>query len=75
MIAKRFPLQDGDKIIVRGHEETVMGEIKVPHKEPVCWTLRGNWYRRSDGEEMTGSSGEVTTLKEFWEMRKKGLFK
>lgn len=44
-----------------GEVEKVIGEIKPEHSEPVCWTLQGNWYRRRDGEQMTGASGRVTT--------------
>ena len=64
----KYPLVDGQEIeSLRGGKETVWGEIKPEHEEPICWTLQGNWYRRSDGEEMTGCNGKVMTTKEFYE--------
>ena len=63
----KFPLKDGDIITTLRHGmDTIAGEIALPHKEPICWTLHGEWYRRSDGEEMTAYNGEVMTLKEFY---------
>lgn len=39
-----FPLKDGDKFTtLRGGTETIAGEIKPKHDEPVCWTIQGNW--------------------------------
>lgn len=63
-----FPLKDGD--LFKG--ERVAGEIKPPHKEPICWTLTGNWYRRSDGEQMTSAAGTVMTVKRFFKLRRLG---
>lgn len=69
-MANQFPLKDGQTFVNRrGFEETIMGEIKPEHSEPICWTLQGNWYRRKDGEEMTGWNGKVMTAKEFWKWR------
>ena len=71
-----FPLKDGDKFSTgRCLNQTVAGEIKPEHDEPVCWTLQGNWYRRSDGEPMTVASGKVMTVKRFYELVKKGKYK
>ena len=45
------------------------------YNDEVCWTLQGNWYRRSDGEEMTGAGGGASapmTIKEFYRRRRKG---
>ena len=71
-----LPLKDGQVInSIRHGKETVGGEITPLHSEPVCWTLQGNWYRRRDGEEMTGASGEVTTTKKFWRLCAEGKFK
>lgn len=66
-MSTQFPLRDGDTF----NGEKVMGEIKPPHDEPVCWTLQGNWFRRCDGEPMTGAMGEVMTVKRFYELRRK----
>jgi len=69
----KFPLEDGAKFTNRrGDVETVGGEIKPPHDEPVCWTIQGNWYRRSDGEPMTGAGDGVITLAEFYRRRRQG---
>lgn len=70
----KFPLKDGDTYQRPGHcgTETVAGEIKPPHDEPICWTIQGNWYRRSDGEPMTGAAGEVMTEKKFYRLRREG---
>lgn len=71
-----FPLKDGDEFTTsQCHIETVAGEIKPEHDEPVCWTIQGNWYRRSDGEPMSGASGKVTTCKYFYKMVKSGEYK
>jgi hypothetical protein len=66
MTPPNLPLKDGQKISTRNGEETIMGEIKVPHTEPICWTLQGNWYRRRDGEEMTNGGNEPITVREFY---------
>ena len=68
-----FPLKDGDKVCLRYKHgvETIAGEIAVPHDEPICWTLQGNWYRRSDGEEMTDGSGKVTNVSNFYKWKAK----
>lgn len=72
----KLPLKDGDTFIARdGRIELVMGPIKLKARSPVCWTLRGNWYRRSDGVQMTGWNGQVMTVKKFkkfYERRRKG---
>lgn len=71
-----FPLKDGDKFTSnRMMIETVGGEIKPEHNEPVCWTIQGNWYRRSDGESMTGTAGKVMTEREFWKLVRKNRYK
>ncbi len=67
----KLPIEDGQIIETAKGLEKVMGEIKPPHSEPVCWTLQGNWYRRRDGEPMTGASGEVMTVAEFYRRRKR----
>lgn len=67
-----YPLKDGQKFTTRNGEETVGGEIKPPHDEPVCWTIQGNWYRRRDGEVMTGWNGQVMTAREFYSRKKAG---
>lgn len=71
-----FPLKDGQTgcFSIAHGIETVAGEIRVPHDEPVCWTYQGNWYRRRDGEPMTGAIGKVITAKEFFKMRWEGKF-
>lgn len=69
-----FPLKDGDSIETAHGTETVRGEITPGHAEPVCYTLQGNWYRRSDGERMTGWNGEVMTVQEFYRRRRTGEF-
>jgi hypothetical protein len=54
--SNKYPLADGQKVLTQsGETDKIMGEIAVPHTEPICWTLKGNWYRRSDGEAMTGA--------------------
>jgi hypothetical protein len=71
-----FPLKDGDEFTTsRGTTETVAGEIKPEHDEPVCWTIQGNWYRRSDGEPMTCAEDGVITLAEFYRRRRKGDYR
>lgn len=51
-----LPLKDGDRFIdLRGREQLVAGEIKYPGTESVCWTRRGDWFRRRDGVEVTGA--------------------
>lgn len=72
-MSMKLPLRDGQVFRNRrGSTETVGGEIKPPHREPVCWTLQGNWYRRRDGEEMTGAGGSVMTAHRFFRLRAKG---
>lgn len=67
MTTNVFPLKDGQVF----NEEEVMGEIKPEHAEaPICWTLQGNWYRRSDGVQMTSYGGEVMTVQKFYQLRK-----
>lgn len=63
----KLPLEDGDEFVdQRGRRQVVAGSIRknpgvhvVPDSEKeydhtVCWTRRGNWFRRSDGVEVTG---------------------
>jgi len=68
----KFPLMDGQKITTTHGVETVGGEITPAHTEPICWTLAGNWYRRRDGEPMTGAGGEVMTATQFYRLRQAG---
>lgn len=68
----KFPIKDGAVIETHNGEEKVGGEITPPHDEPICWTFQGNWYRRSDGEEMTGAGGRVMPASEFYRLRAKG---
>lgn len=73
-----LPLTDGQTgcFSIQHGLETVAGEIKVPHTEPICWTFQGNWYRRSDAEPMTnGPDNTVITVKKFYEMRRRGLIR
>jgi hypothetical protein len=79
-----LPLQDGQKFTdSRGYAQQVGGSIRaddhihvVPQERKeydpsVCWTLRGDWFRRSDGVGMTRASGELMTIGEFYAWRRK----
>lgn len=68
----KLPLQDGDTIQRRQMYDTVMGEISIPHKVPVCWTLGGFWYRRRDGVQMSAWNGKVMTVAEFLRRKNRG---
>jgi hypothetical protein len=68
----KFPLKDGQVVETGYGTEKVMGEIKWEYKEPVCWTLQGNWYRRSDGVQMSAWNGEVMTVRELFKRRRQG---
>lgn len=50
------PLKDQQTFIdSQGRTQKVMGEIKEVGTESVCWTLRGDWFRRRDRAEVTGA--------------------
>lgn len=67
----KLPLEDGQRFwSSRQQWETVVGEIKPQHDEPICWTISGNWYRRSDAAEMTGAGPHIMTVGEFFKWRK-----
>jgi len=64
----KLPLEDGQTFEdAQGRSNLVVGPIRydVP-EDPVCYTRQGRWYRRRDGVEMTGGSGRVTTIPEFY---------
>lgn len=68
----KLPLKNGDQFnSIHYGIETVMGEIKPPHKIKggVCWTLRGNWYRRCDGVQVTSWDGKIVTIPEFYKLK------
>lgn len=76
----KLPLKDGDEFIDnRGRRQIVEGSIKkgffskeLDHS--VCWTRRGDWFRRSDGIEVTGAyrdeNGSPTTITEAFKIRR-----
>jgi hypothetical protein len=81
----KLPLEDGDEFVDKqGRKQKVMGSILknsgvrvAPEHEreydhSVCWTLRGDWFRRADGVEMTGAGGCVQTVGEFFKDRREG---
>jgi len=76
---QNLPLQDGDKFIdQKGRLQKVGGSILanggvfvLPEREKIynpdiCWTTRGDWFRRSDAMEMTGACGEPIPINEAY---------
>lgn len=66
-----LPLKDGQEFVdAQGRFQKVMGEIREPGSESICWTLLGGWFRRSDAEPMTGAArdelGNPVTIREFY---------
>ncbi len=76
-----IPLKDGDRFVdLQGRVQEVCGSIVtnpgfhvIPEREKtcnhkVCWTRRGEWFRRADGVEVTGAfrdeGGEPVTVQE-----------
>lgn len=57
----KLPLEDGDEFIdSQGRTQLVCGSIRAgfwsaEYQHDYCWTRRGNWFRRSDGVEVTGA--------------------
>lgn len=77
-----YPLKDGQSIrdIRSGRRQKVMGSIVIKrgcggqpdtYNDEVCWTLQGNWYRRNDGEEMTGGTSNPVPAREFYLRRRR----
>lgn len=74
----KLPLQDGDKFVdCRGRTQLVEGEITDPGAESVCYTRRGNWFRRKDAVEVTGTwrddAGNPVTISEALNMSRSEL--
>jgi hypothetical protein len=75
----KLPLKDGDEFIDnRGRRQIVGGSVtegfftkELNHS--VCWTRRGDWFRRSDGVEVTGAyrdeNGNPVTVAEAYKLR------
>jgi hypothetical protein len=80
-----LPLKDGQEFVdQRGRHQKVCGSVVVTpgvstlsagdkdFDHTVCWTRRGDWFRRADAEPMTRAAGDIITVREFYRRRREG---
>jgi len=70
----KLPLKDGDEFQHPDEQpQIVEGEIADVGTESVCWTSRGNWFRRSDGVQVTGAyrdeNNNPVTIQEYYRIK------
>lgn len=77
----KLPLKDEQTFIdSRGRTQVVGGSIKAgfwseEYQHDYCWTFKGDWFRRSDGVEVTGAfrdeSNNPVTISEAYHLKNK----